>query len=307
MVSALLALLAQALHLVLMLAAAPLLAGLVARLEARMQGRAGPPLLQAWRDIGRALARLPVVAEGTSWLLRAAPGLRLAVLVVAACLVPSFSRDMTLAPAADLLVVFGLLALARALAALGALDEGGAAAGQAASAMLARGAMAAPAVLLVVFGLALAAGGTGLAGILAVRWADAPGLLPALLPLGLALLLAAAADGGPGPTPELSGRHEALAAAGDAMRLTVWLALVAVLFLPPFLPPPRLDPAAVVGDWMVFLPVWVAKMVLLAAGLAAARSLALWPRAREVPGVLALAALLAVLGVAMLFAGQRWR
>jgi len=307
-VSALLAVVAQVLHLALVLAAAPVLAGVVAWLEARMQGRAGPPVLQPWHDMARALRRQPVVAEGTSWLFRAAPVLRLAVLVVAAALVPSFSRHMALMPAGDLVAIVGLLALARAVAALAALDEGGALAGQDAARGLARGAMAEPALLLVVFALALAAGGTGLAAVLGMRAEDALGWQAASLPLALALLLAAAADDtSTGPTPELSGRLAALAAAADALRLTVWLALVAVLFVPPFLPPARPDPALVLGDWLVFVPVWLAKMGLLAMVVAAARTLGLWPRAVRVPGLLGMAALLAVLGVAMLFAGQRLR
>ena len=304
--SALLSGLAQLLHLALVLAAAPVLVGLVAWLEARMQGRAVAPLLQPWRDITRALRRMPVVAEGTSWLFRAAPALRLAVLVVAASLVPSFTRHMALAPAADLLVIAGLLALARALSALAALDEGAAAVVHSAAEALARGAMAAPALLLVVFGFAVAAGGTGLAAVLGTSPDDAPGLLPAALPMALALVLVAASDAPAGATPERSGRHEALAAAGDALRLLVWLDLAA-LFLPPFLPPDRSDPAAMVGDWLIFLPAWLAKMALLAAMVAAARTLGPRPAPRQVPGMLAMASLLAVLGVVLLFAGQRLR
>ena len=307
--SALLGVVAQLLHLMLVLAAAPVLAGLVARLEARMQGRTGAPVLQPLRDMGRALRVIPVVAEGASWLFRAAPGVRLAVLVVAAALVPSFTRHMVLAPAADLVVIVGLLALARAIGALGAMDEGAAASGHGAAAALGRGAMAAPAVLLVVFALALASGGTGLAEVLGAVAEDAPGLLPASLPLALALVLVAAADdevgvAGEGVTGEASGRHAALLAAGDALRRLVWMGLAAALFVPPFLPVARVDPAWVLGDWLIFLPVWMAKMALLAVGVAAARSLARWPVA---PGVLGIAALLAVLGVVMLFAGQALR
>lgn len=303
--STLLALLAQALHLVLMLVAAPVLAGAIAWFEARMQGRAGPPLLQPWRDMSRALRRMPVVAEGPSWLMRAAPGARLGALLVAASLVPGFTRDMTLAPAADLLAIAGLLALARALAVLAALDEGGAAAGHAAAALLARATLAAPALVLVIFALGLAAGDTALATILAITAEDAPGRLLATLPLGLALLLVVAADGIDGATAEPSGRYEALVAAGDALRLGIWLALAAALFLPPYPPMPQADTSEAIVDWLIFLPAWLAKLALLAFGVAGARTLALWPAARHVPALLGLASLLAMLGVLMLFAGQR--
>lgn len=299
--------LAQVLHLALMLAAAPVLAGLVAALEARMRGHAAPSLLQPWRDMARALGQMPVVGEAASPLFRAAPGARVAVLAVAAALVPSFTPHMALAPAADLLVIAGLLALARALAVLGALDEGAGAAGHAAAAGLARATLSAPALLGVVFAFALAAGETSLPAVLDVPLDEVPGLAPALLPLGLALLLVAAADGGWRATAELSGRHLALDAAAGALRRLVWLGLLAALVLPPALPPPRHDPAATVGDWLLFLPLWGAKMVVLAALVALVRSLVPMPRAREMPALMAVASLLAVLGVAVLFAGQAMR
>ncbi len=299
--SALLVLIAQGLHLVLMLALAPVLAGCVARMAARMAGRAGAPVMQPWRDMARALRRLPVVPEGAGPMLRAAPALRLGVLVVAAAMVPGFTRHMALP--GDLLVIAGLLALARAVAALGALDEGSAAAGQVAGAAMTRAALAEPVLLLVAFVLALAAGGTGLEQILGLSGADLPGLVPALLALGLAVAIVALADlAWEGPTPELSGRHEALAAAGDALRLMVWLSLLAALFLPPFLPPWREDPALMLGDWLMFLPVWLGKLALLGAAVAAVRVLGGWARGA---GSLGLAGLLVLLAVAMLFVGAR--
>ena len=299
--SALLSVVAQALHLVLVLACAPVLAGWVAWLAARMRGAAGAPVLQPWRDMARALRRLPVVPEGAGPVLRAAPGLRLAVLVVAAGLVPGFTRHMVLP--ADLLVIAGLLALARAIAALGALDEGGAASGQVAGAAMRRAALAEPVLVGVAFAFALAAGGTGLELILGPGGWDVPGLAPALLALGGAAAIVALADlAWEGPTPELSGRHEALAAAGDALRLVVWLSLLGALFLPPFLPAWREDPALMLGDWLMFLPVWLGKLALLGAGVAAVRVLGGLARG---PGVLGVAGLLVLLAVAMLFVGVR--
>ncbi|MBM3613238.1 MAG: formate hydrogenlyase, partial [Alphaproteobacteria bacterium] len=59
--AALSAFLAQALHLALMLAAAPLLTGLVRLLKARILGRRGPPLLQPYRDLWKLMRKQPVV------------------------------------------------------------------------------------------------------------------------------------------------------------------------------------------------------------------------------------------------------
>lgn len=303
MVSSLLSGLAQLLHVALVLAAAPLLAGVLAWLEARMQGRAGPSPLQPWRDMRRALGQMPVVGEGASWVMRAAPGLRVAVLAVAACLVPGFSLHMALAPAADLLVVLGLLGLAQALGVLGALDEGMAASGQAALGAAVRSALGLPALLAVVAALALAAGDTALPAILELPHDEAPELLPALLPLGLALMLVAAGAGGV-PVGGLSGRYLALHGAAEALRMMVWLGLVAVLVLPPGLPAARSDPAATVGDWLMFLPLWLAKIGLLAVGVAALRVLLPARTARQAAALAGLACLLALLGLALLLAGQ---
>jgi formate hydrogenlyase subunit 4 len=305
-VSALLSGLAQLLHLALVLAAAPVLAGCVAWLEARMAGRAGPSPLQPWRDLRRALGQMPVLGEGASWLVRAAPGLRVAALAVAAALVPGFTMHMALAPAADLVVVLGLIGLARALGVLAALDEGTAEAGQAAVAMAARAAMGLPALLAVAAALALAAGDTSLPVILELPYDEAPGLLPALLPLGLALVLVAGSEGA-APVGGLSGRHLALHGAAEALRLMVWLGLVAALVLPPGLPAGRDDPAATVGDWLMFLPVWLAKLGLLALGVAALRVLLPRRTARQAAALAGLAGLLALLGLALLLAGQGMR
>lgn len=305
MVSVLLSGVAQLLHVALVLAAAPLLAGFVAWLEARMAGRAGPVLLQPWRDLRRAMGQMPVVGESASWLGRAVPGLRVALLAVAASLVPGFTIHMALAPAADLLAVLGLMGLARALGVLGAMDEG-AAAGQAAVAAAVRSAMGWPALLAVVAALALAAGDTALPAILELPQDEAPGLVPAMLPLGLALMLAAAGDGGV-PAGGLSGRYLALHGAAEALRLVVWLGLVASLVLPPGLPPAHDDPAATVGDWLVFLPVWLAKLGLLAVGVAALRVLLPRRTGAQAAALAGLACLLALLGLALLLAGQGMR
>ena len=75
--SLLLALIAQILHGALMLAAGPLVVGFIRLVKARLLGRAGPSPLQPWRDLARLFRKQPVVAEGASWLFRAAPVRRL--------------------------------------------------------------------------------------------------------------------------------------------------------------------------------------------------------------------------------------
>src|SRR5262249_58534280 len=63
----------QLLHLLLMLAAAPALTGLVRKVKALLLGRRGPPVLQPYRDLWRLLRKEAIVAESASVLFRVAP------------------------------------------------------------------------------------------------------------------------------------------------------------------------------------------------------------------------------------------
>jgi formate hydrogenlyase subunit 4 len=56
------AVVAQILHLALVLAAAPLVVGTTRWLKARMMGRRGAPPLQPFRDLGKLLRKRPVLA-----------------------------------------------------------------------------------------------------------------------------------------------------------------------------------------------------------------------------------------------------
>ena len=83
------ALLVQGVQMLLVLAAAPLLTGLVRRVKARLNRRVGPPLLQPYRELWRLARKEVVLAENASWLFRAAPYLIFAATWVAAALVPT--------------------------------------------------------------------------------------------------------------------------------------------------------------------------------------------------------------------------
>ena len=116
--NALAAILTQILHLVLVLAAAPLVVGGIRWLKARMMGRVGAHPLQPWRDWTKLLRKRPVLAENASWISRAAPYVATAAAVAGVALVPSFARGMAFAPLADLVLIAGLLALGRIALAL---------------------------------------------------------------------------------------------------------------------------------------------------------------------------------------------
>jgi formate hydrogenlyase subunit 4 len=308
------ALLLQVVHVVLLLAAAPLLVGVVRRLKARLVGRLGPPLLQPYRDLLRLIRKQPMAAENASFVFVVAPVAAFAVTLVAAALVPSFSLGMITAPCADLLVIAGLLTIARVTQALGALDVGTAFGGIGASREMSFAVFAEPALLLVFLTLMLLIGTTNLDAVVGVLRDGSLGLR---VSLGLALvgtLAVAAAENGripvdnPATHLELTMVHEAmvleyagsdlaLIEAAAALRLLLWFTLIAAVFLPFGIAPAGAGPLS----WVVGLAAWIAKMAVLAVALAVFETSIAKMRVFRVPEFLGIAVLLGLLAAVFLF------
>jgi formate hydrogenlyase subunit 4 len=300
-----LALLAQVLHLLLMLLAAILLPGLLRWLGARLQGRHGPPLLQPARDWLRLLRKQPVLAENASAISSIAPYAGLAAMLVAALLVPGFAHGLSLSPWADLVLLAGLLAIARGAAALAAMDAGTAAGGRFAAHAMGMASLTLPTLLLVAMGFYILTGTSNpdAAGAVLQEATTGP-----RVPLGLLLiaLLAIAlaenarlpfADPGPPAMPEASGRYLALWEMQAALRLIVWMALLVGLFVPYGMA----GAGSGVAAWLLALPAWVAKLLLLTLALALAEANIARMRDARLTELLATAMLMALLGVAWLF------
>ena len=118
------ALAVQGAQMALVLAAAPLLTGLVRKVKARWQRRRGASVVQPYRDLRRLLGKEVVLAEGASWLFRAAPYGIFAFTWVAAALVPSFATGLIFSWTGDLIVIVALLGAARFLLTLAGMDIG---------------------------------------------------------------------------------------------------------------------------------------------------------------------------------------
>ncbi|MBX6742384.1 MAG: NADH-quinone oxidoreductase subunit H [Acetobacteraceae bacterium] len=302
----------QLLHLALLLAAAPLVLGITRWLQARMLGRRGAPVLQPFRDLDRLLRKQPVLAENASWISEAAPYAGLAACLAAAALVPSFTGGMLLAPTADLLVVAGLLAAARMALLLAGMDAGTALGGMGAARGLAVSVLAEPALLACAISFSILAGTTNLDGIAAAFREGAPGLRVPLALVGMAMLMLALTGNARNRTGlaepamadnamllESSGRHLALWEYQSALRLTLWLALLAALFLPFGMAPAGAGPLL----WLVGLLAWAVKMGGLCLVLAIFESASARTRLFRLPEFLGLALLLALLAAALLFLG----
>ncbi len=179
-----------------LLAAAPLVGGVVTRVKSRLAGRTGPPLLQPYLDLRRLLSKGAVLGHPTTWVFRAGPIVSLAAAAAATLLVPLGGGPALVAFPGDFLLLAGLLGLGRFATALAALDTGSSFEGMGAAREIAFGAFAEPALLLGLVVLARAAGSASLSGVLgpglAASWPIAG---PALLLATLALFAVALAEG----------------------------------------------------------------------------------------------------------------
>jgi formate hydrogenlyase subunit 4 len=103
---------------------APLLPGGVQAVKARLQGRRGSGVLQPYRELRRLWGRAAVDPTGAGPLYRLAPSLAAGALLLCLLVVPVAARGTSWPAGHDVLLVVGLLALARFAVALSAWDTG---------------------------------------------------------------------------------------------------------------------------------------------------------------------------------------
>lgn len=102
---------------------APLVEGVLARLEERVQSKRGPSIFQVYRDIWKLLQKDEVVSSESSWLFRAAPYFVFVMPVFVALLIPVLTDyPLFFAFMGDMLAVGFLFALSGTLVTLAAVD-----------------------------------------------------------------------------------------------------------------------------------------------------------------------------------------
>jgi len=243
------ALLIQVSQMMLVLLAAPLLTGFVRKMKARLLRRRGPPLIQPYRDILRLLKKEVVVAENASWIFRVAPYLIFAATWVAAALVPTFATGLLFSWSADLIAIIALLASARFFLALAGMDIGTAFGGIGSSREVMIASLAEPAMLLIVFTMALVARSTQLSAVADLLASSGVGLRVSLGLALVGLIIVAIAENGRIPVDnpathleltmvheamvlEYSGRHLAMIELAAAVKLLLYVSLIGCIFMP---------------------------------------------------------------------------
>ena len=235
-------------QLALVLILAPLLTGIVRKGKARLTRRKGPPLLQPYRNLIRLFRKEVVLADSASWLFRSAPYLVFALTLAAASLVPTVATDRPFSLAADFIAIIALLASARFFLALAGLDVGTSFGGIGSSREVMIASLAEPAMLMIVFSIALIAGSTNLSAI--ARFMASHVDLEASLGLALVgYIMVAIAENARIPVDnpathleltmvheamvlEYSGRHLALIEWAASLKLLLYVSLLSCIFAP---------------------------------------------------------------------------
>jgi formate hydrogenlyase subunit 4 len=304
----------QGLQMALVLAAAPLFNGFIQKVRARLQRRRGPSVLRPYRDLYRLLLKEAVVAESASWLFRAAPYLIFAATWVAASLVPTFATGLVFSGTADLIAIIALLGSARFFLALAGMDVGTSFGGIGSSREVMIASLAEPAMLLIVFPLALVAGSTQLSTVAEFMASPEAGLR---VTIGLALVafvMVAIAENSRIPVDnpathleltmvheamvlEYSGRHLAMIELAASIKLLLYASLLACLFVPWGLATSGAGIAALAAGGASYVIKLFAAGVLLAVFETALAKM----RVFRVPEFLGAALMLGLLGTLLLF------
>lgn len=242
--------LATGLQLLIVIALSPLLTGMMRQVRARLEGRQGAGVGQPWRDLRKLMRKRPVAPDGTSVVFRTAPLVLMSTCLVVAAVAPFVTTAAPLDPVADLFAVVALLTLGTVALALAGIDTGTAFGGMGASREATIVALVEPTLLVAIFALSVPAGSTDLGAIVTSTLDDpAQVLSPVSLLAAAALVVVIIAETGRLPVDnpsthleltmvheamilEYSGPDLAMVELAASTRLTLFLGLLANLFLP---------------------------------------------------------------------------
>jgi formate hydrogenlyase subunit 4 len=239
----------QLFAIVLALVLAPLLTGWVNQCRAWLQNRQAPPLLQSYYMLQKLFHKEVVLAHGASALFRFAPFIIFGCMVLACAIIPSLSTDLPFAPAADALALVGVFGLARLFIALAAMDIGTSFGTLGGRREMLVGFLAEPALLMVIFIMAMIAQSTSLATIVETLAHRELVIYPSIAFAGIAFTFVSFAENARVPVDnpathleltmiheamilEYSGRHLALIEWAASLKLYAYSCLGLALFFP---------------------------------------------------------------------------
>jgi formate hydrogenlyase subunit 4 len=308
----------QALQVLTIALAAPGVSGVIARVEARLQGRAGPPVLQPYYDIAKLFRKEALAPAGASWVFLAAPLGAMTCYLTVPLLIPVLTTyGLPLGYMGDILGGGFILSLAGFLVATAALATGSPYAQLGASRAKTFGAITEPVVLFVVFTVALVTG-TDLPYALAATVRSSAGQIvrPAHLLAAAALFMVILHETGRIPVETHSGTNEfgmieearpfehsgpyfALLKWGSAMKQLILYTILINVFVAPW----GLASSQQAGSVALAILALVAKAAVLGLVVAVIDCTFAKLRLFKITEFVSAAFLLAVLGVFTLYLG----
>jgi formate hydrogenlyase subunit 4 len=298
--------------------AAPGVSGVISLVEARLQGRRGPRVLQPYFDIVKLFRKEALAPEGSSWVFLAGPVGAMTCYLTVPLLIPVLTTfGLPLGYMGDILGGGFILSLAGFLIALAALDTGSPYAQLGASRAKTFGAITEPVVLFVVFTVALITG-TDLPYALAATVRSSAGQIvrPAHLLAAAALFMVILSETGRIPVEthtgtnefgmieearpfEHSGPYLALLKWGSAMKQLILYTILLNVFVAPW----GLASTAGAGSVLLAIAALIGKAAALGVVVAVIDNSFAKLRLFKITEFAAGAFLLAVLGVFTLYLG----
>jgi formate hydrogenlyase subunit 4 len=236
---------------------------------------------------------------------------------VAAALVPTFATGLMFSWTADLIAIIAILASARFFLALAGMDVGTSFGGIGSSREVMIASLAEPAMLLIVFTLALVAGSTQLSTVAAFMASPEVGVRVSLGLALVALVMVGIAENSRIPVDnpathleltmvheamvlEYSGRHLAMIEFAASLKLLLYVSLIACIFAPWGLAAAGAGPLAL----LIGAAAYAAKLAVGAVALAVFETSIAKMRVFRVPDFLGAALMLGLLGTLLLFVSR---
>jgi len=303
----------QVLQSVLVVLVAPFVTGWVNICRAWLQNRSAPSVWLPYFTLAKLFHKDAVIANTASPFFRLTPYILFGCMWLAAGIVPMLATDLPFAPAADIIALVGVFAMARVFSALAAMDTGTSFGGLGARREMMIAFLAEPAMLMTLFTAAFISGSTQLTTIVETLARREFALYPSLAFAAVAFLMVLLAENARIPVDnptthleltmiheatilEYSARHLALVEWAVAIKLVAYMGIGFALFLPWGI--------AEAGNWSAIplaLAALAVKLAVAGAGLTLIETLLAKMRIFLVAEFLSTAFLLAVLGMLIHF------
>lgn len=287
---------------------APLGVGIIAKLKAKMQRRAGASMFQPYRNLRKLFHKDEVISKDASWIFRVAPFIMFGVVLVIGASIPLFGTVWSL-PTSDALVLVYVLAIGTFFLALAGMDTGSAFGGFGSSREMTLSAVAEGALIFSLLPLVLFSGTTDLmavAGTVAGNFGQL--LVPILLAFsGFLVVMVAETKRYPFDNVdthleltmvheamllEYSGKRLALMEWAAACKLFVFAALAVNLFFPL-----SLAGNASAGVVLTGIGLLLAKVLVVFAGIAIVESIMPKMRFFRLPHLLFMSFILSLVAI----------